>query len=112
MGEKIYKPRHPKRTKLWQCLHVHFDDYLNHYKEKYEKTYGYLRPVIEDVVNKYLECGDLSKGFARIVCQKCKQEYLLAFSCRGRWFCPSCYNKQVGAGLKPALTVFTLNYQL
>jgi len=95
MGEKVYKPRHPKRTKLWQCLHVHFDDYLNHYKEKYEKTYGYLRPIIEDVVNKYLECGDLSKGFARIVCQKCKQEYLLAFSCRGRWFCPSCHQKKV-----------------
>jgi hypothetical protein len=95
MGEKVYKPRHPKRTKLWQCLHVHFDDYLNHYKEKHEKTYGYLRPIIEDVVNKYLKCGDLSKGFARIVCKKCKPEYLLAFSCRGRWFCPSCHQKKV-----------------
>ncbi len=22
-------------------------------------------------------------------------EYLLAFSCRGRWFCPSCHNKKM-----------------
>ncbi len=64
MGEKVYKSRHPKRTKLWQCLHVHFDDYLSHYKEKYEKSHGYLRPIVLEVVKKYLECGDLSKGFA------------------------------------------------
>ena len=95
MGEKVYKPRHPKRTKLWQCLHAHFADYLNHYKEKHEKNHGYLRPIVEEVVNKYLECGDLSKGFARVVCKKCRREYLLAFSCRGRWFCPSCHQKKV-----------------
>ncbi len=25
----------------------------------------------------------------------CKHEYLLAFSCKGRWFCPSCHQKKV-----------------
>jgi PHP family Zn ribbon phosphoesterase len=55
----------------------------------------YLRPIVEEVVNKYLECGDLSKGFARVVCKKCRRKYLLAFSCSGRWFCPSCHQKKV-----------------
>lgn len=27
--------------------------------------------------------------------QICSTEYLLAFSCKGRWFCPSCHSKKV-----------------
>ena len=52
-----------------------------------------LKPVVEDVVNKYLDCGDLTKGFARIYCENCKKSMLLPFSCKGRWFCPSCHEK-------------------
>jgi len=47
------------------------------------------------MVRKYLECGDLEQGFARVRCPDCHHEYLLAFSCRGRWFCPSCHSKKV-----------------
>jgi transposase-like protein len=65
------------------------------YPEKYEKKYGFLKPVVEDVVNNYLDCGDLTKGFARIYCEKCKKSMLLPFSCKGRWFCPSCHEKKV-----------------
>jgi hypothetical protein len=95
MGEKIYQPRQPKKTKLWQCLHNHFDQFLAEYPEKHEKRFGKLRPVIEEVVGKYIQCGDLTKGFARVVCKTCRQSYLLAFSCRCRWFCPSCHQKKV-----------------
>ena len=28
-------------------------------------------------------------------CDECSHEYLLAFSCKGRWFCPSCHQKKV-----------------
>jgi len=28
-------------------------------------------------------------------CGDCSAEYLLAFSCKGRWFCPSCHAKKV-----------------
>ena len=86
--KKSINPASLKEQSWGQCLHAHFADYLKHYKEKHEKSHGYLRPIVEEVVNKYLECGDLSKGFARVVCKKCRREYLLAFSCRGRWFCP------------------------
>jgi putative transposase/transposase-like zinc-binding protein len=47
------------------------------------------------VVEKFLGCGDLTKGFARIRCDACRHEYLLAFSCKGRYFCPSCHQKRV-----------------
>lgn len=55
-----------------------------HVMEK--KSYGFFRPVISEVVHYYLKCGDLKEGFARVRCPDCKHEYLLAFSCRGRWF--------------------------
>lgn len=34
-------------------------------------------------------------GFARIYCDACGHDYLLAFSCKMRYFCPSCHQKRV-----------------
>jgi len=42
-----------------------------------------------------MQCGDFAKGFARVRCDECSHEYLFAFSCKGRWFCPSCHQKKV-----------------
>ncbi len=95
MGEKVYRSRQPHKSKLWQCLNNHVEQFINEYPTKYEKEYGKLRPIIEEVVAKYLECGDLSKGFARVECSKCQERYLVSFSCKGRWFCPSCHQKKV-----------------
>ena len=60
-----------------------------------ETEASFLKPVVADVVNKYLDCGDLTKSFARIYCENCKKSMLLPFSCKGRWFCPSCHEKKV-----------------
>ncbi|MCP4119683.1 MAG: hypothetical protein GY737_30635, partial [Desulfobacteraceae bacterium] len=32
---------------------------------------------------------------ARVRCEDCGHEYLLAFSCKRRQFCPSCHQKRV-----------------
>jgi hypothetical protein len=48
-----------------------------------------------DVIHRYLDCGDLHFGFARVKCEDCGHEYLLAFSCKRRHFCPSCHQKRV-----------------
>ncbi|MCX5847111.1 MAG: transposase [Deltaproteobacteria bacterium] len=44
---------------------------------------------------RYLDCGDLHNGFSRVKCKDCGHEYLLAFSCKRRHFCPSCHQKRV-----------------
>ena len=85
----------PRQSALWQCLSGHFDGFLELYEERYQPRYGFLRPIIPEVVNKFLDCGDLERGFARVRCDHCKHEYLLALSCKGRWFCPSCHQKKV-----------------
>ncbi|HCM13277.1 MAG TPA: hypothetical protein DHW85_08855 [Lachnospiraceae bacterium] len=33
-----------------------------------------------DDIYKYLDCGDLRQGFARVKCDDCNHEYLLPFS--------------------------------
>ncbi|MBW6097914.1 transposase zinc-binding domain-containing protein [Escherichia coli] len=36
----------------------------------------------------YLRCGVLEHGFLRVVCEQCRAERLVAFSCKKRGFCP------------------------
>ncbi len=95
MGDQVYRARKPKKSPFWQCLAKHFGAFQDAYEERYQPRYGFLRPVIPEVVNKFLDCGDLEHGFARVRCDNCQHEYLLAFSCKGRWFCPSCHQKKV-----------------
>lgn len=94
-ADQVYKQRKPRESPLWQLLDEHFDEFEERYDELFSKDFGFYRPVISHVARKFLECGDLHQGFARVLCPDCHHEYLLAFSCRGRWFCPSCHAKKV-----------------
>ena len=57
--------------------------------------YGPWRAVVGEVADKFLACGILDHGFARVRCGACAEEYLLAFSCKARYFCPSCHAKRL-----------------
>jgi hypothetical protein len=50
--------------------------------------------VVERVLREFLKCGLLEHGFARLWCSECRRSVLVAFSCRGRSFCPSCEKKK------------------
>jgi len=43
----------------------------------------------------YLRCGILAHGFARIRCDACNAERLVAFSRKGRGVCPSCNTRRM-----------------
>ena len=90
----IYRPRHPERTALYRVLFHNFDRFLTVYESRFEKEYGHLRPVVREVVERYLDCGNPRSGFARIRCPDCHGEHLLTFSCKTRGFCPSCHAKR------------------
>ena len=53
----VYCQRHPERTVLYRVLFHYFERFSGEYEHRFEKEYGYLRPIIQDVVNKYLDCG-------------------------------------------------------
>lgn len=44
---------------------------------------------------RYLDCGILAKGFVRVHCDTCRQDMLVAFSCKGRAVCPSCAGRRM-----------------
>lgn len=93
----VYRPRQPRETPFYRIVEEHFERFEQVYPERYEDRYGYLRPVIRETVYKYLNCGDLKQGFARVRCPECGHEFLLAFSCKGRYFCSSCHTKRAVA---------------
>ncbi len=83
----IYRPRKPRASPLWQCVDRHLPEL---------RASGLVRRAVEDnVLKRFLECGDLHCGFARIRCSGCGHDRLLAFSCKTRYFCPSCHQKRV-----------------
>jgi len=42
------------------------------YETRFEGEYGYFRPVMQEVVERYLDCGNPMCGFARIRCLEIK----------------------------------------
>jgi hypothetical protein len=82
----VYRPRHSERTVLYRVLFHHFDRFLTEYEARFEREYSYFRPIVKDVVEKYLDCGNPRCGFARIRCPDCGEERLLMFSCRTRGY--------------------------
>ena len=82
-----YRPRRPRASPLWQCA-------KRHAKELYAAG-GSRRALESQVIERFIECGDPHHGFARIYCDACGHDYLLAYSCKTRYFCPSCHQKRV-----------------
>jgi hypothetical protein len=77
----LYRPRRPQASPLYRLLEGHFDAFCTVYDERFSRRWGYWRPVVAEVVEKFLACGILTRGFARVRCGSCKHEFLLAFSC-------------------------------
>ena len=48
------------------------------YDERFARAYGPWRPVVAQVADTFLACGVLDDGFARIRCDDCAHDYLLA----------------------------------
>jgi hypothetical protein len=64
----------------------HLETFLQQARERDGE--GYPR-FVENEFYRYLRCGVLCHGFARLRCAGCGFERLLPFSCKTR-ICPSC----------------------
>ncbi len=90
-GTDVYKPRNPRASDYFRCTEAHYEELEMAWDDRYERRYGFWRPYVKDVILRYLDCGDLHCGFARVKCLDCNHEYLLPFSCKRRHFCPACH---------------------
>ena len=91
----VYRSRKPQESQYYQCVEDHFEKFEQVYDNHFAKQYGFFRPYVRQVIYRYLDCGILHNGFARVRCKDCGHDYLLAFSCKRRHFCPSCHQKRV-----------------
>ncbi len=81
-----YARREPEKSVLHELL----SDYLETFLEELAREGRYLPQYVVQELRRFLPCGLLSEGFARVQCRDCGDELLVAFSCKGRAFCPSC----------------------
>jgi hypothetical protein len=76
-----YQRREPERSPLYETVLEHAETFLSETA---------VPSFVARTFRNFLDCGILAKGFLRVVCSQCKQESLVAFSCKDRGFCPSC----------------------
>ena len=91
--QACYRPRKVRSTPLWKIMDGWWRRFLSEYDERFEPRYGALRHVVRRAGERFLRCGIIDFGFARIRCDDCGAERLLAFSCKTR-LCPSCAKKR------------------
>lgn len=91
---RVYRRRRPHTSPFYQLVERFYGQFEAVHQERYQARYGFWPPAMAVAVEKFLECGDLQQGFARVRCPDCAEELLVAFSCRGRCFCPSCHQKR------------------
>ena len=63
----VYQPRRPEQTAFYRPLRDHFEVFALVHEERSEAGAGPLRPVVRPVVNRFLSCGLLENGFARVL---------------------------------------------
>jgi ribosomal protein S27E len=79
---------------LYRLVSSFYEEVKGCWEECFERIYGRWRGFLDRVVEAYVDCGNYACGFARVRCPKCSAEYLVAFSCQTRSFCPSCAAKR------------------
>ena len=62
----VYKPRRPQASPLFRVVSDHLHRRQTVDEDRFAREYGPWRPVVGQVADKFLACGVLEHGFARI----------------------------------------------
>ena len=81
-----YERHKPEETNLYKVVS---QNWLSFLRDRQGEGRTVPRIVIKEF-EKYLRCGILAHGFGRLQCNQCHTDRLVAFSCKGRGWCPSC----------------------
>ena len=89
-----YRRRQPEHTDLYRVVQENLRTFLA-LAEEAERP---MPTHIQREFAEYLRCGILAEGFARVHCRECQFDRLVACSCRGRGWCPSCLGRRMNEG--------------
>ena len=87
-----YERRHPEVSVLYRALEAHLEAFL---ARSPAHEGGDLPSFVTRELRAYLRCGRLDKGCVHVRCEQCEGEMEVAFSCKGRSFCPSCGGRRM-----------------
>lgn len=88
-----YVRHQPEKSILYRTIQNEFETFKAIAQQSTDKL-PFPMHVFQEV-DAYLGCGILANGFVRIKCENCKEEKLVAFSCKKRGFCPSCGGRRM-----------------
>jgi len=86
-----YARRRPEESVLYGAVQAELETFL-------ARAQARERPVprfVERELRGFLRCGILAHGFVRVHCDDCGLDRVVAFSCKGRGFCPSCGGRRM-----------------
>ena len=84
--ERRYYRRQPERDLLYRTLQDNLETFVATSREQG----GDLPQHVRHELYGYLDCGILARGAARVACEVCHDSIWVAYSCKGRGFCPAC----------------------
>jgi hypothetical protein len=89
----VYRRRKPDETVLYQVLQAHLETFNARVEGEGASTHwpGFVKRELAS----FLDCGVLARGFCRFRCEQCGKDEVVAFSCKGRGFCPSCGGRRM-----------------
>lgn len=88
-----YKRREVERTTLYQVVRDHLETFYQAVEDGFASAP--LPNFVKQELERFLDCGVLCLGAALLVCERCPQTKVIALSCKGRGFCPSCLGRRM-----------------
>jgi len=90
-GAATRRRREPETTVLYRAVQCEWETSLARFDVGERNVPRFCRREVEA----FLRCGILAHGFARVWCEACRHNDVVAFSCKGRGFCPSCGTRRM-----------------
>ena len=90
---RSYVRRTPEHGVLHRLVREHLQTFLCELDRHDEQRGAPL--FVKREFQRFVRCGVLAHGFARFRCMGCGTDRLVAFSCKGRGFCPSCGGRRM-----------------
>jgi len=86
-----YEPADRGTDVLFEVLDEHLATFLDASEAAGRPVPAWVRSELTD----YLACGIVRHGFTLLRCLGCRTSRVVAFSCKGRAFCPSCCGRRM-----------------
>jgi len=91
-GPRVYERHAPASQALHRVVRENLATFYAAIEQGWESG---LPEFVRAEFSRYLDCSVLERGFAHLACQDCGLPRLVAFTCAGRGFCPTCLGRRM-----------------